>query len=139
MDKEKVCYLAGLIDGEGSLYIQKINRKNGSTHYEIRFHITNTNPLLSSWLKSHFGGLVYERKGCNERCKNRFEWVATRKLFDIIAPKVLPYLVIKHQQVKLGIEFRQTFTKTSRKPTEAVSNFRNECYHKLKLLNKKGV
>lgn len=138
-EKEKLAYLAGLIDGEGSIYLQKTTNKNGNIRYDMRFNITNTNQILCKWLQENFGGLVYSRKGCNERCKPRFEWVASRKLFDILSIQILPFLTIKKPQVELAIQFRKTFTKINKKPSIDLVNFREECFHKMRSLNKKGV
>lgn len=140
--ESQLAYLAGIVDGEGSVYLQKIVRKTGF-HYDLRFHVVNTNRNLIHWIKDRFGGLVYEkdRSSHSRNWKLQYTWNASRSLFDQIAPHILPFLIVKREQVELGIAFRKTFIKSNRHHGDMVTltSFREECLHKMRSLNKKGL
>jgi hypothetical protein len=135
----QLAYLAGIIDGEGSIYIQKIKRVK-SPHFDVRFNVTNTDKTLIDWLQSTFGGLVYHRNGCNERCKDRYEWVLSRKNFDIFSKLIQPYIVAKKYQLEIAISIRQTYSRNfgSNGVPPEILKFREECLHKMRSINKKG-
>lgn len=138
---EQLVYLAGIIDGEGTIYIY-IRKNNGSIDYFPRFQVVNTNQKLMDWIHQTFGGHLYSknRSKHDKNWRNQFEWYTTRKLMDQLLPLVLPYLIAKKPQAEIMIKFRKTFKnrKTYRVPSD-IQTIRNECYHKLRFLNKRGV
>ena len=58
--REKLIYLAGIIDGEGSIGIEHLspckNRKK--SYYVCRLCVINTDEKLIIWIKDNFGGSV---------------------------------------------------------------------------------
>ena len=137
--KEEIAYLAGIIDGEGSIYIQRRITPKGHYSYFPRFQIVNTNQKLMNWIHKKFGGLIYKksRKKQNIKWKDQIEWFTTRGLLDTLLPLLLPFLIIKKEQAEIMIKFRSTFTnKTERiKVPESIQDFRLECLNKIKQLN----
>jgi hypothetical protein len=134
----KIAYLAGIIDGEGSIYIQRRKTKSGWSYFP-RFQVVNTNRKLMEWIKQTFGGLIYDkpRNHIQSHWKMQIEWFTTRGLLDHLLPLIIPYLVIKREQAEIMIKFRQSFKKEYPRqiPSEEVQNFRFECLNQIKQLN----
>jgi len=97
----KYLYLAGLVDGDGSIFIRKHSNRTRAG-YALTLSITNTDYSLIKWLSKNFGGSVMSNKG------KRREWyiwrLINRKAFEIIR-KIHPYLVGKKRQAEIAMEF----------------------------------
>jgi hypothetical protein len=119
-------YLAGLIDGEGSIQIYK---HRGT--YEYRLKIGNTDLRLMQWLISNVGGKYYTETNRNkDKHKTLHQWRTTginntKKVLE----EVVPFLVLKQEQAKILLKY---FEAESTKGRELL-------YLKLIPLNKRGV
>ena len=101
----QLAYLAGVIDGEGTIGIYHNKKRN---EYRLKVYVVNTDERLIRWLQDNFGGYVYSRVSVkNPHWKRKYEW----HLLDdeLLLEKILKYLVVKQENAKLGIEFRKTF------------------------------
>ena len=54
----QIAYLAGIVDGEGSIYIGNFscNPKTGTKNYQTNMEVTNTDENLINWLMENIGG-----------------------------------------------------------------------------------
>jgi LAGLIDADG DNA endonuclease family protein len=137
----ELSYLAGIIDGEGSIYIQS-RKRSYAIDYFPRFQIVNTDKKLMDWIYSKFGGNLFQKNRIkhNPKWRLQYEWFTTRKLMDQLLELIIPYLICKKEHAQIMLEFRKTFLqKTSYRVSGEVLSFRNECLHKLKVLNKRGI
>lgn len=99
-----MAYTAGIIDGEGSIGIQR-NRKN-SNSYSLRIRVTNTDPWVCYWLKNTFGGSVsIETTDRNRPC---YKWTIACRKAGIFLAMILPYLHIKKPQAEIASKFQTT-------------------------------
>jgi hypothetical protein len=133
----QLSYLAGIIDGEGTMYIQR-RLDNGSWTYWTRLQVCNTNRKLIDWIHQTFGGLIYkkERSHIKRNWKTQFEWYSKISMVDVLLPLLYPYLIVKKPQAEVMMEFRKTFApRKTRKLTIEMQSFREECMAKLKHLN----
>ena len=134
-------YLAGLLDGEGSIYISCRN-EGGYKNYFARFQIVNTNFDVMHWIKNKFGGLLFvrERSKTNPRWKDSMEWFTNVKELDSLLPLLIPYLIIKKPHALIMQEFRKTFTGKAggKRTSPKLRTVRAEYYDKLKKLNRRG-
>ena len=134
---EQIAYLAGIIDGEGTIYIQKIPKKNFFDYFP-RVQIVNTNKELMYWIRDTFGGIVSSRDRSNENRNWRVQhtWYTTRQILDIILPLLVPYLIIKKKHAEIMIEFRKTFTdKKSHRITPELFVIRDNFMYQIRHLN----
>ena len=118
--KKNLAYIAGLFDGEGCVVIRK-DRK----YFRLEVRITNTNRKVIDYIHSFFNGdvIVYD-KGRYKTCYNlRFADGKGAKFLK----SVLPYLIIKKEQAKLGIEFQE----------KVIRKIRNKCLTKRDLTLRK--
>ncbi len=112
MDNELIiAYLAGIIDGEGTIRITegKVKGKNWKNIYNcsIRVGMTEPEPLLL--LYEVFGGaLNIEKRTGNSR--DIYRWAATgNKIAPPIIKRLLPYLIVKKEQAETVLEFVENF------------------------------
>jgi hypothetical protein len=114
MKEYKWPYVAGLMDGEGSICIYRSRDhrlKNGQFAYGMHVQIVSTNIDVIKWILGNFGGRFYERS-CEYKHngfkanKTIYHWALTgsanRERFLL---GVLPYLIIKREQALVGLEF----------------------------------
>ena len=139
-DRLMCSYLAGFLDGEGSICIVRSNGKK-SPQYGLRLQVANSNmkPLLL--FKGFFGGYIQklnhfesvkknqERQGIISR-KLIYQWGASETIAYHVLTILKDYLVVKCSQCRLAIEFHK------RRDSSARLNPRNEKGHILPLQQK---
>lgn len=113
----QIAYLAGIIDGEGSIYIGNFssNPKTGSLYYQTNMEVTNTDKLLIDWLVENIGGrsTIYTAKQTPQNSRKEvYRWIVSGNLLTHLCHLLLPYLIIKKRQCEIMIEMRKTFEKT---------------------------
>ncbi len=120
MSKLTAAYLAGLIDGEGSIEIRKIKNEhsNGGVYYRPRIRVAVVDKYIIQWLKDSFGGYIYVQRNSEKHnnWKDAYCWVvANQKLVGGILEKIYPYLRIKKESAIILKRFLKTFGKSSYK------------------------
>lgn len=135
--KEKWSYLAGLVDGEGCISISKqVNNYNNRgradyVQYGFRISIANTSLRLMKWLMHTFGGVYYLKREATVKHSAAYEWRPKgRGNNEELLLGILPYLVIKREQAKVGLVYVRL--------PEQCPEKRDACYQQLRLLNQKG-
>jgi hypothetical protein len=92
-------YLAGLLDGEGSIMLYCPTRKKGATR---RVQVSQAGPLgklLLDAIREEFGGVVYRQTG------RAYVWlVQSKKQIGYILRKLAPLLIIKQSQAIVMLE-----------------------------------
>ena len=130
-------YLAGIIDGEGSI---GIDNHGGHRTPSVRITITNSNLNLLAELKALWGGNLTSRR------KRKVGWKETSDLIfggSLATTKILeavqPYLIAKKEQCAIALEFNSTVSSsnTGGMP-EDISEYRQELRKKMLILNKRG-
>ena len=104
METTILAYIAGFLDGDGSIFFQIVPRKDYKQKFQIRssigFYQKSENVEILDWLKKIFGcGYIRHRKtGISD-----YTIVESKEVFRIL--KLLqPYVILKKKQVELGIE-----------------------------------
>jgi hypothetical protein len=138
-DKNRIIYLAGIIDGEGSIQIE-IQKKCASrkiNYYSVRLIIINTSIELMDWLHTYFGGSVTKRKKIENR-KECYKW----NIFSYNAAEILeaclPYMIVKEKHAKILIEFMNLKGEGDYYLTPEIIQQREILYLTLKSYNKSG-
>ena len=96
LTNEEAAYLAGIIDGEGSIDI----RGN-----KVIIYVGNTDIDMMRWLQQ-IGANVYEVRATSSISRKRFyTWNVTRRA-DVraVLRRVLPYLIIKREKAIRAME-----------------------------------
>ncbi len=110
----EIAYLAGIIDGEGSVYIGNFscNPKTGSKYYQTNIEVSNTDKNLIDWLSNIFGGRIYlythKQTPKNSR-RTVYRWTISGERVTHVCELIFPYVVAKKRQVEIMIKMRETF------------------------------
>lgn len=145
--RDNLSYLAGIIDGEGTIGIHKSHHKytniEGGYTYQQYLEVTNTNILLLDWLVENFGGSISKRYKSSERHKDAYKWFVTgRKSYKLIKT-IRSYLLIKQEQADCAIELWEKVSKwhygaNNRRPLYK-TKLAEGIFQRNKELNKRGV
>jgi hypothetical protein len=141
-----LAYLAGIIDGEGSIGIECMapcKKKDGTwirkhNYYTPRLTVINTNEHLMMALMRNLGGTYNKRKKTEGR-KICYRWHTFGSNLEIVLKNLMPYLFLKGEQAYLVLKFRETVGKTGWYVSEDLLKERHDLYLKCKKLNKVGA
>lgn len=149
ISNEDLAYFAGILDGEGSVYIShpiRGNRKDIKMPiYHTVFSVTNTEMELLQWIHKRFEGTIRSIKTDKNTTAIRrpiWRWYCYGKGIQEICELLLPYIVIKKRQLEIMRDIRKTYFRRSVKGKigvqpvpQDVIDFRHKCYKELKLLH----
>lgn len=98
-------YLAGLIDGEGTIQINPSKGESGS-YWVLAVSVTSSAPGLLDNLRERCGfpGTVREHKTPR---KPAFRWSMYGTAAEWILEQVTPYLMLKREHGQIGLAFRR--------------------------------
>lgn len=142
MKELELAYIAGFLDGEGTIGISKNTPQNPkdphkTPRYELQVAVVNTclDPLLLC--QKRFGGGIYTRKHL-PRHKLTYHWTVAQKASVTLIKAVLPYLIIKKRQAELALKFMEAKTNVlgwrKRVPDEELA-LRESYYWQMRQLN----
>src|SRR4051812_46174239 len=102
-----VAYLAGFFDGEGSIRIGKSYRarKEGEVYYYLLVTVNQLDAAPLYLLQNLFNGTVTQKKSYNNH-RPAFSWEIAATGAKYCLETMLPYLTVKKEQAKVGIEFQ---------------------------------
>ena len=108
-----LAYLAGIVDGEGSLSIGSYAVTSiGTPQFTTYLSVTNTNKELIDWLVNTFGSKAHPFTQAQLPKNSRlptWRWQITGDGLLHICEGIFPYIVAKRRQVEIMIEMRKTF------------------------------
>jgi len=136
-------YLAGIIDGEGSIMLIHHPPYATSGHrweyWVLRVSVANCDMRLIDWITDKFGGGF--STGINHRPNQRdaFMWRIDNRRCIPILQAVMPYLLLKRRQAEIALEFAETHRLVGRKghPAEMIER-RRLWAQEMKALNRRG-
>jgi len=111
----QIAYLAGIIDGEGTLFIGNYGNKDklrGTGFFQTIIAITTADKCLVDWLYNNFGGWKseYTPKQRAINCKGPVHsWKCTGDRLTHLCELMIPYLVIKKEQAIILLKMRSTY------------------------------
>jgi isocitrate dehydrogenase len=101
MDNLTLSYMAGIVDGEGSISIVSVHR---TKQHVCKISVANCNYKIIELFSKNFGGKIRARKHKHERAKNWktcYEWSITAFKAHDLVKAIFPYLIIKKRQAVL--------------------------------------
>jgi len=107
MKRTDIAYIAGIIDGEGSVCLH-LTRVGKYFSYRIVLAVGSTDEWLPQWLKFTFGGSISfsPREASNQ--KPYWCWMVTANKALEVLKLVHPYLRLKRPQAEIAIKFQES-------------------------------
>ena len=141
-------YLAGFLDGEGTISIARIvDLKRGKQYprYRAIFQIGNTVKAPLELFQNHYGGTVTSTKRKKAQHLQFYVWRVLGGLeLDKLLTDVVPFLIVKKEQAQLVIQLRERIRMTDlsrnnsgqlQALSQAEYQYREALYKRLKALN----
>jgi hypothetical protein len=139
-------YLAGVIDGRGSISIiqnkPKVTNKQINYSYNTVIEISSRSIELMEWLCERVGGNYYAFSTCERGSKyikrKRYRWTINGKNVGVICEYIKPFLITKKRECEVMILMRSTFRNEigcSTPVDQEAQNFRVLCWEEMLALN----
>ena len=101
LSSEAMAWAAGIIDGEGSIALQK-----KPTGYELFLIVSNTSVVLLQKLQQVLGGKTYPcRNRCPDRHRPAWQWKLSGRYAQAALKMLMPYLTAKAPQAAVALIF----------------------------------
>lgn len=134
-------YLAGFFDGEGSIFIAKVNnKKSGNVWYRLSVSCGNSDRRPIDELRKfnpHLKSYVY-RPGRKATYKPCYQWLSTGNTALSFLKTIEKHLIVKREQAKIAIEFQEWRNKQGNPGKPRTKEMLDKCEEyrqKLKYLN----
>lgn len=103
MTRNKIAYLAGLIDGEGNIAVirRELSRRE---NYNVRVSLYNNSIPLITWILKEFGGTKTTRSRRNPRHATSYIISWNHAQAAKLLRAVKPFLIVKAKQAKLALQ-----------------------------------
>ena len=106
MTELEIGYIAGIVDGEGCVYVnrRKATGRRKTIGHSVKVVVTTTSHDLVKWLECHaeLTSICYSEPKGNRKPKWLCTWNNSKA--EWLLELILPYLVIKTPQAILGLE-----------------------------------
>lgn len=150
LSETEKAYLAGILDGEGSISLARSHARSSAKYVYPLVRIANTDKKLISWIRKRIpiGHAGYVSK-IHKKCKDVYHvaWASTEAV--CILQELLPYLVCKKFRAEVAIQvwlenehavknYGQPFGNYHPVPAY-LSQFREQAFNFMKYANRKGV
>jgi len=108
MTSTELAYIAGLIDGEGTIGFGHKKKEDIAT-YALRLRVGMSDENAIRWLQrtSGFGKITF-RDLSHRRRQNHWVWSVFSKQAADVLGEALPYLLVKKPQAELAILFQKS-------------------------------
>lgn len=130
-----LAWLAGIIDGEGSIFIMKQGRKDRERefNYILRISVQSTDGIMAKECLNITGeGACFDNPTSKESQSNTYKWQVSGKKAKHVLENILPFLRVKKDQAIVAIDFQNTTKKHWRQMTVDDYKKQEDCYYKLK-------
>ena len=105
----EIAYLAGLIDGEGSIMMRRQGSSRGEQRARFRAQLiiaATTSLDLISWVTERLGNRWYSTPRMSPNHRPAWQFHPTEKQSDRLVERCMPYFVVKVRQAQLYIRYR---------------------------------
>lgn len=140
MNDNDLAYLAGFMDGEGSigLYRQSPKKKrdgspreNPGNGYTLQLMAVNYSLLPIQRLQDAFGGAISSQRMVTDNTAYYYN-LKNRDKTKVALESMLPFLTVKHRQAELALEFLKLRLVSNQSPDKVVLDAYEELSKKLK-------
>lgn len=132
----ELSYIAGLIDGEGTIAVNFDNELG----LRLIMYFGSTNKEVVAWVKSKLGTggyTEYRKENLGENNKPFYScYWGSKKSLEILKA-IKPYLIIKKEHAEVALQY--PMVASSKGISKEEEEMRAWCWMRLKELNQKGV
>lgn len=107
-------YLAGIVDGEGTVTLAKHHRNETPVPYVA---IANNNLEMLKWVKTRAGGIIIHKRRRLVYHKESYAWSVRQARALRFLKDIRPFLIVKKQQASLILGKYKTVTHRAGKYT----------------------
>lgn len=136
----RYAYLAGIIDGEGTVRIHRIKASSRLPrgYYCAEISIGSTTKELIDFIHENFyGGAVTYKKPQRVGWKESWEWRVYKNEYTTrILQKTQPFLVVKIKQCELALKFLDYYSNKPSRLTDGDVAVFEEMYDEMSQLNR---
>lgn len=133
-------YLAGIIDGEGSIRIEADKKtKRGKCYYRLRLSVSNSDYGLMQFLLENFSGSFIKelKRSGNRRQQYSWQLASSRRVIEIIE-SIFPYLIVKKKRAEVALRASNYLRGYGSRITLAEQSSLILLYQEMKTLNQRG-
>jgi hypothetical protein len=145
MSEEESAWLAGVVDGEGSIFLSKVTNPayRRGFFYRPQLNVSNSNRSFLVKVMEIVGeGTVHLARRGDERTKTRWEYNATAGVLRKVLPQIVGYLIVKREMAEKTLEYFDYIDANpiyGRRPIpQGYYERLDELYWIIKKLNEKG-
>lgn len=132
-------WLAGFIDGDGSIDIKKQKKGEDYYVYDVLLNACNTHYETLEYISKNIGkGKIQKMKVRSRKHKPVYDWRISGEEARTIIEKIYPYLVTKRKAAELAILLKKD-TKNRKRPSDSELKKRRNIFDEMKLLVKRGI
>lgn len=154
MREIKLAYLAGVIDSDGCIHIERyVDRRKGRNNryqYNVRLQVGVTRMEIINWIEKNFCGETrkysYKRESKFQNRNDVINWRISSKQAINLLKELKDYLILKRDRAEIAIEFEKSILtpSESRSPhlkdvKEKKTKLKEELHAKMKILNQRGI
>lgn len=103
LDSTTLAYIAGFLDGDGSIFFQIVSRPDYKLKFQIRssiaFYQDTTQIEILKWLKEIFGAGYIRHRKTNMSDYTIVEPKEVKRILELLKP----YVKLKKKQIELGL------------------------------------
>lgn len=142
MEVHEKAYLAGIIDGEGSISISRSGKNRGcnASRLMLVLTITSTSKNLLEYCKAVTeGGQITMKRKVTSNHRACYEWRIRNHNAGRILFLIIPYLLLKKDQALLAIKFVETIRPRggSIPLSVEIQVYREDCRSEIMKMNRK--
>ncbi len=134
MKEAEKAYLAGIIDGEGTVTLAR-NRKNETPSPSVT--VANNNLELLEWIKGLVGGTIISKKKHKAHHSDSYAWAMRSDKAIQLLKDVRQYLIVKKPQADLIINKYKSVTHRAGKYTPEMLEKKMRLVAEIRMLNKR--
>ena len=134
MEDTEKAYLAGIIDGEGTVTLSR--RKPNQTP-SPNVSVSNSNLPMLRWIKNNVGGCISTKKRYQSHHRQTYVWALSYDKALSLLRKIEKYLIIKKPQAKLILEEYKASTIRTGKYTKELLKKKMKLVARIRELNQR--
>lgn len=134
MKEAEKAYLAGIVDGEGTVTLTKHHRNETPTP---SVSVANNSLELLEWIKSLAGGTIVSKRKRKAHHNNSYAWTIRMDKAIELLKEIKQYLIVKKPQADLIIQKYKSVTHRAGKYTPEMLEKKMRLVAAIRKLNKR--